>query len=182
MGSAWSQSTSLHTSAPLARTCQECHGLVNGGGGSSGNKNNLPAGLTNSTMTTSASAATGIAASTLAQISHDDINVSSHDCNFCHTQIGVAPVGPIQGKEWAQARFHLSFPPSGQLTMNGTTGRCSNCHMNDNPKSSYNVFNHSNFSNSSTSTDCSSCHTYPGTGTVGAPNWLGGSTSGGGTR
>jgi len=178
MGSAWSQSTSLHTSAPLARTCQECHGLVNGGGGTSGAKNNLPSGLTNSTMATTASAATGIPSTTLAQISHDDINVTSHDCNYCHTQVGVAPAGPIQGKEWAQARFHLSFPPSSQPAMNGTSGRCSNCHMNDNPKSSYTTFNHSNFNNSSSSTDCSSCHTYPGTGTVGAPNWLGGSTSG----
>jgi hypothetical protein len=180
MGSAWSQSTSLHGSAPLARTCQECHGLVNGGGGTSGAKNNLPAGLTNSTVTTSASAATGIPATTPAQITHDDVNVSNHDCNYCHTQVGAAPSPPIQGKEWAQARFHTSFPAGNPLTMNGGNGRCSNCHMNDNPKSSYTTFNHSNFNNSSNSTDCSNCHTYPGTGTIGAPNWLGGSTSGSG--
>jgi hypothetical protein len=180
MGSAWSQSTSLHGSAPLARTCQECHGLVNGGGGTSGAKNNLPAGLTNSTVTTSASAATGIPATTPAQITHDDVNVSNHDCNYCHTQVGAAPSPPIQGKEWAQARFHTSFPAGNPLTMNGGNGRCSNCHMNDNPKSSYTTFNHSNFNNSSNSIDCSNCHTYPGTGTIGAPNWLGGSTSGSG--
>ncbi len=178
-GSVWSHSISLHRTAPLARTCQECHGLVNGGGGSSGSKNNLPSGLTSSTVATSASAATGIAAGTLAQITHDDVNVAGHDCSYCHTQVGVASAPPIQGKEWAQARFHASFPASTPLTMNGTTGRCSNCHMNDNPKSTYGVFSHNNF-NSSDSTDCSNCHTYPGTGTIGSPNWLGGSTSGGG--
>jgi len=175
-GSAWSRSISLHAAAPLARTCQECHGLVNGGGGVSGTKNNLPSGLTSSTVATSASAATGIPSATLSQITHDDINVASHDCNYCHTQVGVATSAPIQGKEWAQARFHASFPTTTPLTMNGTTGRCSNCHMNDNPKSSYTVFNHSNFGSSSSSTDCSNCHTYPGTGTGASPNWLGGST------
>ena len=178
MGSVWSRSISLHSAAPLARTCQECHGLVNGVGGNSGSKNNLPAGLTNSTVLTSASAATGIPATTPAQITHDDVNVATRDCNFCHSQAGASTVASIQGKEWAQARFHLSFPASTPLTMNGGNGRCSNCHMNDNPKSSYTVFNHSNFNNSNTSTDCSSCHNYPGTGTQGSPNWLGGSTGG----
>ena len=62
------------------------------------------------------------------------------------------------------------------LVMNSTTGRCSNCHMNDNPKSSYTTFNHGSFSNASGSQDCGGCHTYPGTGTPAAPNWLGGST------
>ncbi len=175
-GSAWSKSISLHAAAPTARTCQECHGLINGGGGVAGTKNNLPAGLTSSTVATSASAATGVAAGTLAQITHSDINAANRDCNFCHTQAGAATSASLQGKEWAQARFHASFPSTMPLVMNGTTGRCSNCHMSDNPKSSYTTFNHGSFSNASGSQDCSGCHTYPGTGTPAAPNWLGGST------
>lgn len=174
-GSAWSQSTSLHKAAPVARTCQECHGLINGGGGVAGTKNNLPSGLTSSTVVTTASAATGIAAGTLSQINHGDINAASHDCNFCHTQAGVASSAAIQGKEWAQARFHSSFP-STALVLNGTTGRCSNCHMNVNPKPSYTVFNHGSFSNATGTQDCGGCHSYPGTGSAGAPNWLGAST------
>jgi hypothetical protein len=175
-GSVWSQSISLHAAAPAARTCQECHGLINGGGGVAGTKNNLPAGLTSSTVPTSASAATGIASGTLSQIDHADVNVATRDCNYCHTQVGVAASGAAQGKEWAQARFHTSFPPTTPLTMDGTSGRCSNCHMNVNPKSSYSTFNHSGFSSASASQDCSGCHSYPGTGTSASPNWLGGST------
>ena len=172
-GSVWSKSISLHTAAPVAKTCQECHGLINGGGGVAGTKNNLPAGLTNSTMPTSASAATGIAAGTPSQINHNDINVAMRDCNFCHTQAGVATSAALQGKEWAQARFHGSFPMTMPLTMNGTTGRCSNCHMSDNPRSSYSAFNHSSFSATAGTQDCNGCHTYPGTGTAATPNWLG---------
>ena len=175
-GAVWSKSISLHGAAPVARTCQECHGLINGGGGVAGTKNNLPDGLTNSTVPTSASAATGIAAGTLSQINHSDINAANRDCNFCHTQAGVATSGAAQGKEWAQARFHASFPATTPLLMDGTTGRCSNCHLNVNPKASYTTFNHNGFSSSSSSQDCSGCHSYPGTGTTASANWLGAAT------
>ena len=148
---------------------------MNGGGGTSGVKNNLPVGLTNSTVMTSASAATGIPATTPAQITHDDVNVSQPRLQLLPHAGRPRRRGPIQGKEWAQARFHTSFPAGSPLNMNGSNGRCSNCHMNDNPKSSYSTFNHSNFNNSSSSTDCGSCHTYPGTGTIGVAQlarWL----------
>ena len=98
MGSVWSRSISLHSAAPLARTCQECHGLVNGGGGDSGSKNNLPVGLADSRVLTSASAATGIPATTPAQITHDDVNVATRDCNYCHTQIGASTVASIRAR------------------------------------------------------------------------------------
>jgi len=174
---AWSRSISLHAAAPGARTCQECHGLANGGGGVAGTRNNLPVGLTPSTMLTSASAATGVAAATPAQISHDDINVTSHDCNFCHTQAGVSTASGVAGKEWAQARFHASFPAAASLVMNRTTGRCSNCHLADNPHPSYGAFIHSGFGAAPGSIDCAGGHGYPGTGTGSSPNWLGASTT-----
>jgi hypothetical protein len=172
---AWSKSTSLHAGGRTPTTCQECHGLTNGGGTAPGDRNNLPAGLTNSTTPTSASSATGIPAGTLSQITHADINVSSRDCGSCHTQLGAAPSGALKGMEWAQAQFHANFLTATALVLNGTTGRCSNCHMSDTPKSTYRTFNHAGLSSASGTRDCSACHTYPGTGTVASPNWLGGS-------
>jgi cytochrome c551/c552 len=173
----WSKSISLHAAASGARSCQECHGASNGGGGVTGTRNNLPVGLTPSTTATSASAATGIAAAALAQISHDDVNVTSHDCNFCHTQAGVSTAPGVAGKEWAQARFHASFPTAASLITNRTTGRCSSCHQGENPLPSYSAFGHATFSNAAGSVDCSGCHRFPGTGTASSPNWLGASTA-----
>ena len=93
------------------------------------------------------------------------------DCNACHTQLGPSNTPGIQGAEWAQASFHAKF--TGPLIMNGTTGRCSNCHMNVKPGANYTAEDHSPFTNASGSQDCSSCHAWPGTGSAAAPNWLG---------
>jgi hypothetical protein len=134
-------------------------------------------GLTSSTVPTSASATTGVPAGTLSQITHGDVNVASRDCSACHTQVGIATSAALAGREWAQAQFHVSLTTAAQLTMNGSTGRCSNCHLNVSPRSSYPKFSHAGFSNAPGSPDCSGCHTYPGTGTVGAANWLGAGTA-----
>jgi hypothetical protein len=173
-GSAWSRSDSFHAQVASPASCRECHGLTNGGGSVPGTNNNLPAGLTNSSAVTSAAAdpSTGVPAGTHDQITHADLNVTSHDCNFCHTQQGVSTVAGVQGKEWAQAAFHASFTTTNPLLMNGTTGRCSACHMNVKPAAGF-AFDHSSFTAASGSQDCASCHTWPGTGTPTAPNWLG---------
>jgi len=173
-GSAWSKSDSFHGHVSNVTSCKECHGVTNGGGSVAGTNNNLPVGLTNSTTVTSAASdnSTGIPAGTLDQITHADINVTSHDCNFCHTQQGVSTVAGVQGKEWARANFHASFTSTNPLVMNGTTGRCSNCHMNVKPGASF-AFDHSTFTNAAGSQDCNSCHAWPGTGTPTAANWLG---------
>ncbi|HET6438636.1 MAG TPA: cytochrome c3 family protein [Anaeromyxobacter sp.] len=174
-GAAWRKSTAYHAHAPSPASCQSCHGLANGNGSTPGTSNNLPAGLTNSSTLTTASgdSSTGVPAGTYDQIIHNDVNVSGHDCNFCHTQVGPSTVAGIAGKEWAQAKFHASFSPVYQLTMNGTTGRCSNCHLNVKPGPGFGGQDHSGFTSSPGSTDCSACHTWPGTGSAAAPNWLG---------
>jgi hypothetical protein len=173
-GSAWSKSDSFHGQVSSLTSCRECHGLTNGGGSVAGTNNNLPVSLTNSSTVTSAAAdsTTGIPAGTPDQITHADINVSSHDCNFCHTQQGASTASGVQGKEWAQATFHANFTSTNPLVMNGTTGRCSSCHMNVKPAASF-AFDHSTFSAASGSQDCNSCHSWPGTGTPAAANWLG---------
>ncbi|TMB09883.1 MAG: hypothetical protein E6J65_28470, partial [Deltaproteobacteria bacterium] len=174
-GSAWSKSDSFHGSVSRPSTCRECHGPANGGGSVVGTNNNLPVGLTNSSTVTAAAAdvATGIPAGTRDQITHTDINVSARDCNFCHTQAGVSTALGVQGAEWAQASFHMNFGPANPLLMNGTTGRCSNCHMNIKPGATFTAFDHSAFSATPGTQDCSSCHSWPGTGTATASNWLG---------
>jgi hypothetical protein len=78
----------------------------------------------------------------------------------------------VQGREWTKATFHPSFGPSGALVSNGTTARCSNCHLNLKPGSGYTPQDHSPFTATSAQ-DCSSCHSWPGTGTASAANWLG---------
>jgi cytochrome c551/c552 len=174
-GSAWSKADKFHGPVATSATCKECHGLTNGGGSVAGTKNNLPAGLTNSTMLTSASAdsSTGIAAGTHDQITHTDVNVSGRDCNFCHTQAGTSTASGIQGQEWAQASFHVKFTSASPLVLNGTTGRCSNCHMNVKPGATFTAFNHGALTAVSGTQDCSSCHSWPGTGSAQSPNWLG---------
>ena len=174
-GSAWNKGDSLHAAVASMVTCRECHGLTNGGGAAVGTNNNLPAGLTNSSTLTSASAdsSTGIPLGTFAQITHADINASAHDCNFCHTQVGLSTVAGVKGKEWAQAAFHTRFTGPNPMVINGTTGRCSNCHMNVKPVPSYTAQDHSAFTAASGTQDCASCHSWPGTGTAALPNWLG---------
>lgn len=176
-GSAWSKSVSYHGAVPGPGSCSECHGSTNGGGSVPGTRNNLPMGLTNSSMVTSAASdsTTGVPAGTFDQITHADINVSSNDCSFCHTQTGVSTAPGVQSKEWAQAAFHASFTSSKPLVMNGTTGRCSDCHMNVKPGAGFASFDHGAFSATPGTQDCNACHSWPGTGTQAAPNWLGAS-------
>ena len=172
----WSRATQFHTAVLLPTTCQSCHGLTNGGGTVIGTNNNLPVGLTNSSTqtTASANALTGVPAGTFDQVNHADANVAGHDCNFCHTQAGRSTLTGIQGVEWAQAKFHVHFTASTPLLLDGTTGRCSNCHSNVKPGTNYLAQDHSAFGNVPGSQDCSSCHSWPGTGGTTAPDWKGG--------
>ena len=174
--SAWSKADLFHPKVPSAATCDTCHGLANGGGSTPGTRDNLPSGLTNSITVSSAAgaASTGVPAGTLDQINHADINVTNAaECSLCHTQTGTSTTAGVQGKEWAQASFHKNFGAGNALLMNGTTGRCSNCHLNVKPTAAFTTFDHSTFTDVSGSADCATCHAFPGTGTAAAPNWLG---------
>ncbi len=172
VGAAWSKATSFHAAVTNPATCRECHGTTNGGGAVIGTNNNLPLGLTTTTTVTTASAATGVSG-VRDQISHADLNVSGRDCAACHTQKGPSSAAGLQGKEWAQAKFHVNFNGTTPLISNGTTARCSTCHLNVKPGAGYTLQNHSAYTAASGTTDCSACHSYPGTGTVAAGNWLG---------
>ena len=170
--SVWSKAASYHAQVPAAAECKSCHGLTNGGGSVPGASNNLPSGATDSTTASAASAA-AVPAGTKAQLDHADINVTGVDCNACHTQKGVAASGPAVGAEWAQATFHGLFTPSNPLKLGPATGRCSTCHINERPGSAFTAWDHSGYSKVSGTQDCAGCHTYPGTGSSSAPNWLG---------
>ena len=160
--SAWSKSLSFHAATPTGvTTCNACHG------GASPN-NNLPSGLTDSTTVTTSSASPGV----LDQLTHVDVNVSKFECNFCHTQVGTSTTAGVQGKEWAKATFHRNFTASNPLVMNGTTGRCSTCHMNVKPGAAYTKQDHSAYTAATSTQDCAACHTWPGTSSA-TPNWLG---------
>ena len=41
-------------------------------------------------------------------------------------------VGP-----WTASKFHQNFNAANPLTLNGTTARCSNCHLNVKPTAAY---------------------------------------------
>jgi cytochrome c551/c552 len=174
-GSAWSKADVFHPNALTVSTCANCHGTTNGKGTVIGTNNNLPNGLTNSNMVSASAgvAGTGIPAGALAQITHADVNVTAFDCATCHTQKGTSTAPGVQGKEWAQVAFHSHFTGATALVMNGTTGRCSNCHLSEKPGTAYTAWDHSAISGVSGTQDCSSCHSFPGTGTAAAPNWLG---------
>jgi hypothetical protein len=166
-GSAWSRATAYHARVTALTACSKCHGTANGQGTVPGTNNNLPAGLTNSATLTTSSAAP---ANTHDQLTHGDLNVTGHDCNFCHTQVGSSTVAGVQDHEWAQARFHRAFTAANPLVTNGTTARCSNCHLNVKPGAGY-ATDHSAYTATSAQ-DCSSCHAWPGTNPT-TPNWQG---------
>jgi NapC/NirT cytochrome c family, N-terminal region len=143
----WSKASRFHANAPSVSSCQECH------------LGNAPSAATNSTTVSSAAGdSSGVPAGTFDQISHQDANVAGHDCTFCHTQQGPSTAAGVQGKEWAQAKFHAPFG-GGALLLDGTSGRCSNCHLNVKPTAAYLTFSHAAYSNAAGSTDCAACHT-----------------------
>lgn len=170
MGSAWSKATVLHSRAPNLTQCSICHGTANGRGAVLGTNNNLPSGATNSATVTASSVSPGVRA----QMNHADLNATSHDCNFCHTQQGSSTAAGIMGREWAQARFHTRFTAAQPLVMNGTTARCSNCHINEKPGASFTMFDHAAYTAAQTTSDCGTCHSYPGDmAAPPLPNWKG---------
>jgi hypothetical protein len=166
-GSAWNRAAAYHPVVPTVVLCAKCHGTTNGKGTVIGTNNNLPNGLT--TTDTLSSVDGGLKD----QVTHADVNVTAYDCSVCHTQKGASTVAGVQGKEWKQANFHVNFGAARVLLMNSTTGRCSNCHLNVKPAGIAGGQDHATFSATSGSQDCSSCHSYPGTGTPAAPNWKG---------
>jgi nitrate/TMAO reductase-like tetraheme cytochrome c subunit len=143
----WSKSTRFHPHA-TPQSCTPCHAQ------------NLPSAIVSSSTVTSADAASGVSGQH-DQISHADVNAAAHDCSFCHTGVG---------DDWSLASFHINFTGGSALVMNGTTGRCSNCHLNVRPTSAFTAQDHSGFTATS-ATDCSSCHQWPGTGSTSTPNW-----------
>ena len=168
-GAAWSPSSAFHQYVSAPARCNTCHGTANGRGTTVGTNNNMPVGLNDtSTTTTSSTAAPG----TKDQIAHTDSNVTRNDCKFCHRQAGPSTTPGIQGKEWAQASFHRNFTTANPAIYDGTTGRCSNCHMNVKPGASFTAFNHAQFSATAGTQDCGACHSWPGTDPAN-PNWLG---------
>src|SRR5207237_714484 len=164
------QGGALHAKVPAQPTlCLDCHSV------------SLPASATQSGVSYRF-AAGGTSSNASQWMSHSAPALAGKDCAVCHladakasgavwTQLGPSNTPGIQGAEWAQASFHAQF--TGPLIMNGTTGRCSNCHMNVKPGANYTAEDHSPFTNASGSQDCSSCHAWPGTGSAAAPNWLG---------
>lgn len=165
-GAAWNKAAPYHANVPSVATCATCHGTTNGGGTAN---NNLPVGLTTSSTVTTSTVSPGLND----QIAHTDVNVTAYDCAVCHTQKGPSTVTGVQGKEWKQAKFHANFGATRALLMNQTTGRCSSCHMNVKPPGLAGTQDHAAFTNVSGSQDCSSCHSFPGTGTTTSPNWKG---------
>jgi hypothetical protein len=175
LNSAWNKATVLHKAGVVTSTCRECHGLTNGGGTLPGTNNNMPAGVTDSKTLSPVSSIpnSGVPAGTYARITHADLNATGKDCNFCHTQVGASTSPGIAGNEWEQASFHVKFTSANPLTVNGTTARCSNCHLAEKPGAAYTAYNHTALTGASGSTDCASCHAWPGTGTTTNPNWKG---------
>ncbi len=164
---AWNEATAYHARVPGVTACGRCHGLTNGQGSVAGTNNNLPAGLIATATSTTSSASPG----TKDQISHADVNVTAYDCGRCHTQVGPSTVAGVQGREWAKAKFHATFTAANPLVMNGSTGRCSNCHLNVKPGASYTQQSHAAYTATSVQ-DCSACHAWPGNNAT-TPNWLG---------
>jgi hypothetical protein len=162
-GSAWNKGELFHGPVASVTACSVCHGFGNGST-VVGTNNNMPAVNTNTTTITSASASTGVAG-TADQIAHTDLNVSSRDCALCH-QSGM-------GGSWATGKFHASLGTTNPLLNNGSSARCSNCHLNIKPGPGYTLQDHSTLTSAPGTDDCSKCHSFPGTGTVAAPNWLG---------
>ncbi len=150
--------TSLTKAGATISSCQECHGLTNGGGAVAGTNNDLPGGLVNTDV-----ASTYPAGNTtlLDQFDHRVAGATGKDCNICHTNIGAT------GPKWKAAKFHA------KVTVTGPSTACETCHANLLPPGVANGENHA-----TAHTACGTCHTDPaGTGTIGSStspaNWKG---------
>ncbi len=150
--------SNMSKAGTVINSCQECHGLTNGGGSTLGTNNELPATIVSSTTLSTYPAGN----STLYdQIDHTAPSATGKDCNVCNTNIG--PTGP----KWKSALFHA------KVTISGPSTACETCHANLKPAGLANGEDHT-----SAHTACGTCHTDPaGTGTIGStsspPNWLG---------
>jgi hypothetical protein len=163
----WSTSSGFHAgtnsntskSGTVIGSCQECHGLTNGGGATAGTNNDLPAALVSSTtLSTFPNGNSTI----FDQIDHRAPSVVGKDCNLCHTNIGAT------GPKWKSAKFHAI------VSVTGSSTACETCHANVQPSGLANGEMHSDGAHNT----CGSCHTNPaGTGSIGStsnpPNWLG---------
>jgi hypothetical protein len=153
---AW-QKIDLFHAAASPTTCKECHGLGNGST-SVGVNNDMPSGMTSSGTTTTSSVA---AANTYDQLTHNVTEVTSRDCNQCHTNVGST------GAKWKAASFHANISV--------ISTRCDTCHTNIKPSVVVSGMDHSTIGTQ----DCKTCHTFPGTGVLGSstnpPNWKGAS-------
>lgn len=159
----WLKTAVFHNVVANPSTCKECHGLTNGGGSTIGTNNDLPVGLSNSSTRTTSSVAP---ANTFDQISHATSEVTTHDCNYCHTVAGMTAGGAVK---WNSGLFHSKYSSNASISSN-----CVACHTNVKPSVVVGGFDH----NSIGAQDCKACHIYPGTGKVGgtgtaAPNWKG---------
>lgn len=156
----WSKTTIYHNTYPSPGTCKECHGLSNGGGSLAGTNNDIPSAFTASITLTTSSVAP---ANTYDMISHTLTEVSSLDCNVCHSTVGMTANG---GKRWKDATFHQRFSSNASIT-----SRCDTCHANITPAAGQTAQDHTALAGA----DCASCHNYPGLGAVGNANWKGAS-------
>ncbi len=174
----WSKSDLFHVAGSTSTvaggtvsSCQECHGLSNGGGSVAGTNNDIPAALTTSSFLSSYPTTNATSKVLYDQVIHTDINIAGKDCNTCHSSnanIGMA------GTKWKGAGFHAN-----STALNASTS-CLSCHSNILAyiRANGNIANGQDHSTTGIGTqDCKTCHTFPGTGVIGSatnpPNWLG---------
>jgi hypothetical protein len=92
------------------------------------------------------------------RMQHLSAQMPFHTCPTCHPSALASAANPTFAAEsWKPGRYHAVLPA--QPTA------CADCHAVSAPTS------HSAIADPSYAQDCGECHTFPGSGTLAAPNW-----------
>ena len=100
------------------------------------------------------------------QMRHTSAQITFHTCTTCHpSALANATSGAIAAESWQPGYYHAV------LTTQPTA--CNDCHSVSLPTGTPATFDHRVVTTGASIRDCGDCHTFPGTGTLATPNWLG---------
>jgi hypothetical protein len=108
-----------------------------------------------------------VTSGTAYRMKHTSLQLTFQTCTTCHAT-ALANAATIAAESWKPGRYH------GVLATQPTA--CNDCHTVSLPPTdalSSPVFDHGALGRGTDRRDCGDCHTFPGTGTPTAPNWLG---------
>jgi hypothetical protein len=117
-------------------------------------------------LTMADSSTADVRSGTTFEMQHTSAQLTFHTCTTCHpSALANATSGEIAAESWRPGYYHAVLATQPTL--------CNDCHAVSLPTATSGAFDHGALTADAGTRDCGECHTFPGTGTLAAPNWLG---------